>query len=119
MRIKKWLVAVPLALTMLTGCSLLEKLVYRIDINQGNYVEQEAVDQLKFGMTKTQVRYVMGSPMLIENGYPDTWYYIYHHTPGHGESVQKDLIVNFNDQGTLADITGDYPKSDAFYEKIQ
>ncbi|MCZ8497842.1 outer membrane protein assembly factor BamE [Vibrio lentus] len=52
---------------MLTGCSLLEKLVYRVDINQGNYVEQEAVDQLKFGMTKTQVRYVMGSPMLIEN----------------------------------------------------
>lgn len=98
MQLKKWLVAVPLAMTLLTGCSVLEKLVYRIDINQGNYVEQSAVDKLKFGMTKAQVRFVLGSPMLIENGYPNTWYYIYHHTPGHGDPVQKDLIVNFNDQ---------------------
>ncbi|HFU0519335.1 TPA: outer membrane protein assembly factor BamE, partial [Vibrio parahaemolyticus] len=51
MQLKKWLVAVPLAMTLLTGCSVLEKLVYRIDINQGNYVEQSAVDKLKFGMT--------------------------------------------------------------------
>ncbi|MCV5391321.1 outer membrane protein assembly factor BamE, partial [Vibrio parahaemolyticus] len=70
-------------------------------------------------MTKAQVRFVLGSPMLIENGYPNTWYYIYHHTPGHGDPVQKDLVVNFNDQGTLADISGDFPKSDAFYEQIQ
>ena len=77
MQLKKWLVAVPLAMTLLTGCSVLERLVYRIDINQGNYVEQSAVDKLKFGMTKAQVRFVLGSPMLIENGYPNTWYYIY------------------------------------------
>ncbi|PMH37531.1 hypothetical protein BCU68_07910 [Vibrio sp. 10N.286.49.B3] len=118
MRFKKWLIAIPLALTMLTGCSLVEKLVYRIDINQGNYVEQQAVDQLKFGMTKEQVRYVLGSPMLIENGYPDTWYYIYHHTPGHGDSIQQDLVVNFNDSGTLLDIQGDFPQSDTFFEKL-
>ena len=76
MQLKKWLVAVPLAMTLLTGCSVVEKLVYRIDINQGNYVEQSAVDKLKFGMTKAQVRFVLGSPMLIENGYPNSL-----HTP--------------------------------------
>ena len=119
MQIKKWLVAVPLALTMLTGCSLLEKIVYRIDINQGNYVEQEAVDQLKFGMTKAQVRYVMGSPMLVENGYPDTWYYIYHHTKGHEDSIQKNLIVNFDATGTLVTIAGDFDASDEFFESLR
>ncbi|NOJ03499.1 outer membrane protein assembly factor BamE [Vibrio splendidus] len=119
MRIKKWLVAVPLALTMLTGCSLLEKLVYRIDINQGNYVEQEAVDQLKFGMTKTQVRYVMGSPMLIENGYPDTWYYIYHNQKGHEDPIQKNLVVNFDATGTLVTINGDFEASDEFFESLR
>jgi outer membrane protein assembly factor BamE len=118
MQLKKWLIAVPLSMTLLTGCSLAEKLVYRIDINQGNYVEQQAVDQLKFGMTKEQVRFVMGSPMLIENGYPDTWYYIYHHTEGHKDSVQKDLIVNFNDKGQLVDVTGDFPPSSDFFEGI-
>ncbi len=119
MQLKKWLVAVPLAMTLLTGCSVLEKLVYRIDINQGNYVEQSAVDKLKVGMTKAQVRFVLGSPMLVENGYPDTWYYIYHHTPGHETPIQRNLVVSFNEQGTLADISGDFPKSDEFYKQIQ
>ena len=118
MQLKKWLITIPLAMTMLTGCSLLEKLVYRIDINQGNYVEQTAVDQLKFGMSKEQVRYVLGSPMLVENGYPDTWYYIYLHTAGHNESIQHDLIANFDDQGRLVEVTGDFPVSDVFFESI-
>jgi outer membrane protein assembly factor BamE len=118
MQFKKWLIIAPLAITMLTGCSVLEKVVYRIDINQGNYIEQEAVDQLKFGMTKEQVRYVMGSPMLIENGFPDTWYYIYHHTAGHDKPVQQNLVINFAPSGTLVDIAGEFPASDQFFESI-
>ncbi|WP_428772325.1 outer membrane protein assembly factor BamE [Vibrio sp.] len=118
MQATKWLIAIPLAMTMLSGCSVAEKLVYRIDINQGNYVEQDAVDQLKFGMTKEQVRYVMGSPMLIENGYPDTWYYVYHHTEGHNDSIQKNLVVDFNTDGQLISLKGDFPKGDDFYETI-
>ncbi|CAK4066865.1 outer membrane protein assembly factor BamE [Vibrio sp. MarTm2] len=118
MQFTKWLIAVPLAVSTLTGCSLLEKLVYRIDINQGNYIEQGSVEKLKFGMTKEQVRFVMGSPMLVENGYPDTWYYIYHHTDGHNDSIQKDLIVNFNGQGQLVEIQGDFPASKDFFESI-
>ncbi len=118
MQFTKWLIAIPLAVTMLSGCSLLERLVYRIDINQGNYVEQQAVDQLKFGMSKEQVRFVLGSPMLIENGYPNTWYYIYHHTEGHKDSIQKNLIVKFNPTGTLMNITGDFPTGDTFFEGI-
>lgn len=102
-----------------SGCSsVTNKLVYRIDINQGNYVEQQAVDQLKFGMTKEQVRYVLGSPMLVENGYPDTWYYIYHHTEGHNDPVQKNLIVKFNHSGSLVNIAGDFHDADSFFEKI-
>ncbi|MBU2898398.1 outer membrane protein assembly factor BamE [Vibrio hepatarius] len=119
MQIKKWLViALPLSLTLLTGCSLLEKLVYRIDINQGNYVEQKAVDKLKFGMNKEQVRFVLGSPMLIENGYPNTWYYIDHQTKGHQDSVQKNLIAHFSDKGELVSIEGDFPASSNFFEQI-
>ncbi|GEM75650.1 outer membrane protein assembly factor BamE [Vibrio sagamiensis] len=119
MQLKKWFVAVPLAMTLLTGCSVVERLVYRIDINQGNYVEQSAVDKLRFSMNKTQVRFVLGSPMLIENGFPNTWYYIYSHTPGHGDSEQKNLIVKFNEQGTLEDISGDFQKNAQFYDKLQ
>ncbi len=115
---KKWLATIPLALTVLTGCSVAEKLVYRIDINQGNYVEQDAVNKLKFGMTKEQVRYVLGSPMLIENGYPNTWHYIYHHTEGHNDSIQKSLFVNFSDSGTLVNLEGDFPAGESFFEEL-
>lgn len=118
MQFTKWLVALPLALTMLSGCTVLERLVYRIDINQGNYIEQQAVDQLKFGMSKEQVRFVLGSPMLVENGYPDTWYYIYHHTAGHEDPVQKNLVVSFNNGGTFINIAGDFQQSDNFFESL-
>ncbi|NOH31592.1 outer membrane protein assembly factor BamE [Vibrio mediterranei] len=118
MQLKKWLIALPLALTMLTGCSVIEKIVYRIDINQGNFVEQTAVEQLRFGMTKDQVRFVLGSPMLIENGYPNTWYYIYHATKGHDDPVQHNLVANFDATGTLTSISGDYEASDQFYESL-
>ena len=118
MQFKKWLVTIPLAMTMLTGCSVLDRLVYRIDINQGNYIEQESVDQLKFGMTKEQVRYVLGSPMLVENGYPNTWYYIYHHTQGHEAPVQKNLFVHFSEQNTLTNIDGDFSAGNGFFERI-
>ena len=118
MQFKNWLVAIPLAVTMLTGCSALERLVYRIDINQGNYIEQKSVDQLKFGMSKEQVRFVLGSPMLIENGYPNTWYYIYSHTPGHEKTVQKNLFVHFSEQNTLVNIDGDFNTGEEFFEQI-
>ncbi len=115
---KKWLATIPLTLTVLTGCSVAEKLVYRIDINQGNYIEQDAINKLKFGMTKEQVRYVLGSPMLIENGRPNTWNYIYHHTEGHNDSIQKNLFVNFNDAGSLVNIEGDFPTGESFFEEL-
>lgn len=119
MQFKKWLIALPLTVSLLSGCSVLEKLVYRIDINQGNYVEQQSVDQLKFGMTKEQVRFVLGSPMLVENGYPNTWYYVYYHAEGHKDPIQKNLIVKFDDSGKLANISGDFPASENFFVGIQ
>ncbi len=118
MRFKKWIIAVPLALVMLSGCSVAEKLVYRIDINQGNYIDQSAVEQLKFGMTKEQVRFVLGSPMLVENGYPNTWYYIYHYTEGHNDPVQENLFVRFDKNGKLVKVEGDYLASTSFFEVV-
>jgi outer membrane protein assembly factor BamE len=117
MHLKKSLLTLPLAVSLLAGCSSIsDMLVYRIDINQGNYVEQQAVNRLKFGMTKEQVRYVLGSPMLVENGYPDTWYYIYHHVTGHQDPVQKNLVVDFDKDGGLIKIAGDFSNGDNFFE---
>ncbi|CAH0524916.1 outer membrane protein assembly factor BamE [Vibrio hippocampi] len=118
MQFKKWLLTLPLVFSVLTGCSVIEKIVYRIDINQGNFVEQESVDKLRVGMTKEQVRFVLGSPMLVENGYPNTWYYIQHTTKGHDDSEQKNLVVNFDQTGALKDISGDYQQSALFEQRL-
>lgn len=121
MHFRKWITAIPLVSTLLlSGCSLVEPLVYRIDIAQGNYVEQPDVEKLRVGMTKEQVRYVLGSPMLIRNGYPDTWYYIYHFTHGHDDPVQKDFIVTFDSQSqTLVEATGDFELSPDFNTPLE
>ena len=63
MQIKKLL----LAISVFTSVSLLtSSCAYRADLVQGNYVEQDLVNQLSVGMSSEQVRYVLGSPMLID-----------------------------------------------------
>lgn len=114
----KSLAALTLAASLLGGCSVVERLVYRIDINQGNFLEQQDVDTLRYGMNKEQVRYVLGSPMLVEPEYPDTWYYVYYHKPGHNEPVQKNLVLKFNAQNQLVTLSGDFEAGPKFMDPI-
>ena len=104
-----------LVIANLSGCSLANKMVYRIDINQGNYIEETAVEKLKFGMNKAQVKYLLGPPMLVESGFPNTWYYVQWLREGHQEPKQKNLTLNFDDQEKLILIKGDFKPDEAFY----
>ncbi|AMG30065.1 outer membrane protein assembly factor BamE [Grimontia hollisae] len=115
----KKIVTAALVLISLSGCSWANKLVYRIDINQGNYIDQNAVEELKFGMTKEQVKFLLGSPMLVESGYPKTWYFVQYVKPGHEESEQKELILSFDNNSLLIGMKGDYQPSSGFFEVVQ
>ncbi len=80
--------------------------VYKVDIHQGNIVNQEMVDQLEPGMNKARVRYIMGSPMLVDVFHDDRWDYIYLLRPGRGEPEQRRVTLHFrNDQ--LVRVEGD------------
>ncbi|WP_299022145.1 outer membrane protein assembly factor BamE [uncultured Photobacterium sp.] len=114
----KNLAALTLAASLLGGCSVVERLVYRIDINQGNYLDQQDIDKLRYGMNKEQVSYVLGSPMLVEPEYPHTWYYVYYHKPGHNEPIQKNLVLTFNTQNQLTGLSGDYQSGPNFMVPI-
>ena len=59
----------------LTGCIFPG--VFRIDVAQGNIVTEKMVDQLKPGMTRDQVLYVMGTPIIQDTLHPDRWDYVY------------------------------------------
>lgn len=105
----KHLIAAALTAITLSGCSL----VYRIDIPQGNYVEQKQVSKLRQGMTREQVSYVLGSPMLKDTFDANTWYYLYEFQPGHGQKERKELTVRFANERLVA-ISGDFPQPAAF-----
>jgi outer membrane protein assembly factor BamE len=85
------LLAVP-ATFALQGC------VYRMDIQQGNFLEGKTVDQLQVGMTRTQVRYLLGTPMVPDIFDKDRWDYLYYFRHGHLRAIkQRHLVVFFKD----------------------
>lgn len=79
---------------LMTGCSNLRfPGVYRIDIEQGNIVNQDMVSKLRPGLTEAQVRFVMGSPQVIDPFEPGRWVYLYSLRRGNGESVESRFVV--------------------------
>ena len=90
------LIALSVASTLLMGCSTLRfPGVFRIDIGQGNIITTEMVEKLKVGMTKRQVKYVMGSAMIEDPFSPDRWDYIYNYETGRGSFVENHLTLFF------------------------
>ncbi|MDR2239461.1 MAG: outer membrane protein assembly factor BamE [Zoogloeaceae bacterium] len=79
---------------------------YRIDVRQGNYVTQEMVAQLKPGMTREQVRFILGTPLVADIFHSDRWDYIYSFKPGRGETQLRRFTVLFVDN-KLAQVAGD------------
>ena len=103
-------VAAPVALT---GCeTILSNLpgVYTIDIEQGNMIDQAMVDQLRPNMSKRQVLYIMGSPMLADTFHEQRWDYLYSDQPGGEARLQKRISLYFNGDN-LAGVQGDFRPS--------
>lgn len=100
-----WLLAGSLVLT-LPACS---SWVYRIDVPQGNFLEQKDIDKLRIQMSKEQVQYVLGNPVAENSFESNTWHYFYLLKSGKGEenNYRKNLVLTFAD-GKLAKMTGDF-----------
>lgn len=80
--------------------------VYRIDIPQGNIITQEMLDQLKPGMSKSQVRFLLGTPLLVDVFHQDRWDYLYSYQPGGKDRLQRRVSVFFSDD-KLTRLEGD------------
>ena len=79
---------------------------YRMEIQQGNFVTQDMVSQLKPGMTKEQVRFILGTPMVNDIFHPDRWDYVFWRETSDGKREHRKLTVLF-DNGQLARLDGD------------
>ncbi|MDW8468353.1 MAG: outer membrane protein assembly factor BamE [Burkholderiales bacterium] len=104
--------AAALATAALAGCARAPLPVpeivkpYRITIQQGNYITREMVEQLKPGMTKEQVRFVLGTPLVTDIFHADRWDYVFFRETPDGRREQRNFAVIFHD-GRLARVIGD------------
>lgn len=90
--------------------------IYRIDVPQGNFLDERDVKELRKGMTKEQVVYVLGHPVVEDSFNNDTWYYVYDMKRGmrkRGEDFQKRLILQFEDD-KVVEATGDFDLAEDF-----
>ena len=98
------LTLIVILLSLVSGCSYLKfPGVYRITIQQGNVITQEMIDQLEPGMTKRQVRFVLGTPLIDDPFANDRWDYYYSYTNPRAKTFNHSVTVVFINDG-LTDI---------------
>lgn len=79
-------------LCLLSGCGI----IYRPNIQQGNILTQSTIEQLRLGMTKEQVRYLLGSCVLKSPFQANRSDYVYFYQPGHAQSTQRHVTLIFS-----------------------
>jgi outer membrane protein assembly factor BamE len=85
-------------LLMLLLVSTMPGCVYRMNIQQGNFLEARTVDQLQVGMTRSQVRYLLGTPMVPDAFDKERWDYLYFFKKGRWRKPEeRHLVVYFKE----------------------
>jgi outer membrane protein assembly factor BamE len=94
-------VALAIVLGMLVGSA---GCVYRANISQGNIVEEEDLDQVEVGMTRNQVRFLLGTPMIADPFHQDRWDYVYYIKIGRNDATAKRWVTILFDGETVEEI---------------
>ena len=99
-----------LILLLITGCSSIPSILYKLDVQQGNIITQEMVDKLKPSMTKSQVRFVLGTALIDDVFHKDRWDYVYRFIQ-HGNLVEEYKLTVFFEDDKLVRTVGDFSNS--------
>jgi outer membrane protein assembly factor BamE len=87
---------------LVVGLFLAAGCVYRINIQQGNFLDQTAVDTVKEGMTRSQVRYLLGTPMVADSFNKERWDYIYYLKKGRTRHIDSRRVTVYFDGDKVA-----------------
>lgn len=95
-------------ISLLSACSYFRfPGVHKVPVQQGNIITQDMIDQLRPGMTRAQVRFIMGTPLVTDTFNQNRWDYFYSLVDRDGDEVRERAIIFFeNDK--LTRISGDY-----------
>ncbi len=92
--------------------------VYRPDIQQGNFISREMVAQLKTGMTKEQVTFLLGTPLLIDVFHTERWDYPFRLKKGDGQVTTSSVTVIFENDRVAKFEGGDLPSEKDYLMQI-
>ena len=67
--------------------------VYRIDIQQGNLLDEDDINQVDLGMTRSQVQFLLGTPMIADSFHRDRWDYAYYYRQGRSPDADRRWVV--------------------------
>ncbi len=81
--------------------------VYRVSIPQGNFIEQEDLDQAEIGMTKSQIRFLLGTPMVDDPFSRERWDYVYFLKLGRSDTLQKRWVTIYFEEDIVSQIRKD------------
>lgn len=100
---------------LLAACSYKPSFIneYRIDVQQGNVLNQDMVAQLKPGQTRDQVRFLLGTPLIADIFHQQRWDYVYRYRDGRTGNVEaRKFAVFFDTEGRLERVDGDVAVAD-------
>lgn len=81
----------------LLGLPLLGGCIYRIDIQQGNLLDQDAINQIQVGMTRSQVEFLLGTPTIVDPFHDNRWDYPYYFRQGHSRHPKRRWVIVYFD----------------------
>lgn len=91
---------------------------YRPDIQQGNFVSQEMLTQLKEGQTREQVKFILGTPLLTDIFHADRWDYPFYLARGNGDLTSSRVTIYFKDDKVVRFDGGNLPTEREYIERI-
>jgi outer membrane protein assembly factor BamE len=92
-----------LAASLVSGC------VYRVDVQQGNLLDEEDIDAVQAGMTRSQVRFLLGTPMIEDPFHHDRWDYVYYLRRGNSRREEKRWLIVWFDGDKVKEMQRDVP----------
>lgn len=90
-----------IAMSLLSGC---QQVLYKPDVNQGNYLAEGAAQSVTKGMTQEQVLYLLGSPITTDVFDKSRWIYIFRQQPSREALTQEKLVVTFDSEGLVSSL---------------
>ena len=97
------LFALLIGFTLIAGTAC----VYEIDVQQGNKLEPQDVESIKVGMTRNQVRFILGTPVVADVFHEDRWDYIYYFRPGRSNKPERRWLIVWFDGNVVREIQRD------------